>query len=491
MNYTIEMKNDLMQGSVVVIKIPLDTVDIISLETIASSPPSFLIPFQHRIVDQEVELLYAIKTCTPLKYLKETKDVLSYVEFWNDVLEPLISCDDWFMNHFCFLLDINQIFLDSKSGRVCYLYVPVKENIGSMDELQKLMVEISKVIRPQDLKLENAVLRELQAFQPTNFLEMLKNYRSSNRVSTPPKTQAIPRQAPTPEAIPKPVVKPKIPVMPKATMGKKQEMEANKEKIMAAPSLNEPLPPYIENSAGIKPQSTVDMPFQNLIGGNFEFEAVPKKTGGLFGNKEVKKAKALKELKDPKESKGKREGFSFKKDKAPQGEMLGGVPNFQDPQAYQPPPKQYQTPLPMQNAVAPQASNFQVQAFEEMEDGMTQIPDEEEGDTSAVLRKIGVAPTPEIVTLAIVEGVPYTIGRFDVTKGVQQNDFEFAKDTRGVSRRHCVIEKKNGAFHLIDLGSKGGTSLNGEKLAPNIPHFLKSGDQISFGFSGVDYVFQS
>ena len=58
------------------------------------------------------------------------------------------------------------------------------------------------------------------------------------------------------------------------------------------------------------------------------------------------------------------------------------------------------------------------------------------------------------------------------------NDGVIHSDT--VSRYHARIFKQDGAFFLMDLNSKNGTFLNGEMLAYNEPHRLKSMDMISF-----------
>ncbi len=48
-------------------------------------------------------------------------------------------------------------------------------------------------------------------------------------------------------------------------------------------------------------------------------------------------------------------------------------------------------------------------------------------------------------------------------------------DTK-VSRRHAIIHAQGGGFYLVDLGSRNGTLLNGQRL--RIPAQLKDGDQI-------------
>jgi pSer/pThr/pTyr-binding forkhead associated (FHA) protein len=39
----------------------------------------------------------------------------------------------------------------------------------------------------------------------------------------------------------------------------------------------------------------------------------------------------------------------------------------------------------------------------------------------------------------------------------------------------------NGAFHIVDLGSTNGTSVNGQRIAANAPERIKDGDEITLG----------
>lgn len=51
----------------------------------------------------------------------------------------------------------------------------------------------------------------------------------------------------------------------------------------------------------------------------------------------------------------------------------------------------------------------------------------------------------------------------------------------GVSRRHVMIRKTRTGFDVIDLGSRNGSWLNGEKLVPNKPYPVASGAELRMG----------
>ena len=106
----------------------------------------------------------------------------------------------------------------------------------------------------------------------------------------------------------------------------------------------------------------------------------------------------------------------------------------------------------------------------------------------ARLRLVGLVGLPKTIPL-IFQGRPFILGRFDVSVGIKQYDFEFDKSTKAVSRRHAAIEHGPCGYSITDLGSKAGTFVNGEKISE--PCLLKNGDRVSFGNSGADYIFES
>jgi len=106
------------------------------------------------------------------------------------------------------------------------------------------------------------------------------------------------------------------------------------------------------------------------------------------------------------------------------------------------------------------------------------------------LRYIGRAHLPQAIEVKIAEGEIFTIGRFDVSVGKRQSNFEFDKKTKAVSRRHAVIERDGGGYKIIDLSSSAGTFVNSQKLPPNTPYSLQTGCRVSFGNLGADYVWE-
>ena len=127
------------------------------------------------------------------------------------------------------------------------------------------------------------------------------------------------------------------------------------------------------------------------------------------------------------------------------------------------------------------------------------IPDDD-GETQIIggvagapyLRLVGDNTLPSTIPVPIQPGQSFTIGRFDVSVGQKQSDFEFEKRTKAVSRHHAVIERlATGEYQLKDLVSSAGTFINGTRLTPNVNYPINRNDKISFGTCGADYVWEA
>jgi len=106
------------------------------------------------------------------------------------------------------------------------------------------------------------------------------------------------------------------------------------------------------------------------------------------------------------------------------------------------------------------------------------------------LRLVGLRSLPDVIPIKLA-GRPFVIGRFDISIGRKQCDFEFDKTTKAVSRRHAAIELTASGFAIVDLDSRAGTFVNGNKVTPGQPHPIQHGDVVSFGGMGAEYVFEA
>jgi len=101
----------------------------------------------------------------------------------------------------------------------------------------------------------------------------------------------------------------------------------------------------------------------------------------------------------------------------------------------------------------------------------------------------GLNGLPDTILLRL-QGRPFIIGRYDVRVGHKQQDFEFPKETKAVSRRHASIERTARGYLITDLDSKVGTFINGTRITPGERYLIQTGDRVSFGSAGADYIFE-
>ena len=435
MNYTIQSKSDLSAGAMLVVTFPEEELDRKALATIQFDPPGFLVPFRYRVVNGQVECTYQLGSRTKLQYRFGNRSPKDYVSFWEQVLQPLLDCGDWFLTPYSFVMDTQYLFVDRQGGEVSYLYIPSKEPCSDYGALCALVAELSQRNGVTDPALENKVLRAImQDFRPKEFLTML---HQAMRDNIPPQQPAAPAPAPTPAPAPEPVPTP-VAVPQPAALDPQGKQAAS------------PNPGF---AGGLEDDIVID-----LSGG----EKKEKEKGwGLFGKKGKK---------PPKEETHKRGGL-FQKKEPPAQELLLGA-------AAQPAPSPTPAPvIPHQSWAAPTEESCEA----------TQLSDEM---SCPRLRLTGDPSLPREIPVALEVGRAFTIGRFDVSVGRPQSDFEFDKRTRAVSHHHAAIERGPEGYTVQDLSSSAGTFVDGEKLIPNVPRPLRQGSRIAFGTGGAEYIWE-
>lgn len=437
MVYSIERKTDL-SGAMLIVRFPEEDLDKKALCTIENDPPPFLIPFSYRRVDGMIECTYRPGSRSKLQYRFGSHGTAEYIALWDQVLQPLLDCGDWFLKPFSFVLDVRELYT-GREGGVSYLYVPSIPDCESFERLHGFVMELSQQNSVTDPALENRALRMMmQDFQPKGFLDMLHTFRGGESPA---------RQEPeAPKETPK--------EMPKGTRLPESLMPSGAEPQPVRPAAREvqPAPTPRPVPAG-EDDIQIQFPGQDRKAGK-------KEKKPLFGGKKEKPEKPVKEKKEKKPL--------FGGKKSPEREIiLGAAAEDRLPERRQ--------------EVRPQVS------YEEPEDAVTQVEDTPAG--MCCLRLAGAAQLPREIAVDLQPGQAFTIGRFDISVGRKQSSFEFPKDTRAVSRRHAAIEREpEGGYVLVDLASSAGTFVDGERLIPNVPRPLASGNRISFGTGGADYI---
>jgi pSer/pThr/pTyr-binding forkhead associated (FHA) protein len=117
--------------------------------------------------------------------------------------------------------------------------------------------------------------------------------------------------------------------------------------------------------------------------------------------------------------------------------------------------------------------------------------DETEDVPQAEIKPVNVSIVPDAgLGIYLESTAPVTIMRDDeIILGRQASGtgslvvdlVPFGAIQNGVSRRHAVIRRSGDGYEVIDLSSTNGTWVNGQRLAPDTPHPLLSGDIIRLG----------
>lgn len=104
---------------------------------------------------------------------------------------------------------------------------------------------------------------------------------------------------------------------------------------------------------------------------------------------------------------------------------------------------------------------------------------------------------PRQAFLVVVRGEPYPagtrfgLGRGSTTIGRRSSDSnpDIAFDSLCVSRRHLVIEWRDGSYFAADRGSKNGTRINGAALEEGLAARIRDGDRLSLAADAVIFAF--
>jgi len=176
-NCEIESKNDFLTGTYLIVKIPENELDQNALHTIQTDCPDFILPFNYKISNGQVELSYKVGSLCKLQYFYGDISHPVYILIWQSLLRPLLECGDWFMNPLSFILSTDYLYYDKSKKTIAYVYVPSTNRYSDYDAFNKMAIEIAKNITVSDPVLENKVLRSIiNDFNPGEFLKMSTQY---------------------------------------------------------------------------------------------------------------------------------------------------------------------------------------------------------------------------------------------------------------------------------------------------------------------------
>lgn len=465
-----------------------EKVDEIVLRVIRQDCPDFLLPISIMEVDDEKEIRYELFEGTRLSfdYDSAKKNMRmrkkDFILLLKNMLLPFKTCGDWFLDYHNILLDPAYILIGRKGYSVKYLYLPIRGYVNTETEVVAFFDRLIKQMEVEDdahYPLE--LLRVLSGdnANPMTLLEyILKEDVGTNEGESGGK--AVYR-AELPQA---------------AESARRAE---NFRERVGGSQAEEKRERAVEKKADTRFEGAGARPGAaggavgagpGAVGRESARPGVTVKEFGkqdiqgqlqakLFGDDEEDSRQEKQSKSDKgKTNKGKKENSAKEK-----SGLFGFLGKNKDTKAEVPVKNQdrpveqariERTPEPWQYA----------EGEDETEVGGAEI------DISGILRleliesKGKGDSCPRMVELDLREGA-ITVGRLDAN-GQAHSDYSFDSTVIFISKRQFRVEWIDGQYTIIDLGSRNGTFVNGQVLAPNIRQYLQEGDCIRLsGPSGM------
>jgi hypothetical protein len=105
---------------------------------------------------------------------------------------------------------------------------------------------------------------------------------------------------------------------------------------------------------------------------------------------------------------------------------------------------------------------------------------------------LGIEGETRSITFNANDITELVLGRSDPKTGEAPpiNLTDYGGLEKGVSRKHAVINRKDGSLYLIDQGSANGTYLNGQRLVAQQERVLRDGDDVRLGHLMIRITFE-
>lgn len=473
MKYTISQKQDVNQGLILTVEIPAADVDWHALYTLEADLPRFVVPFHYHQVDDVVELTFQPGDRRMLRYIGGDRKAEEYAELFINLLTPFQTCGDWFLMPLCFAVDFDWIFLEGTNNFASYLYFPVKEDCVTTEDIMELIRRVNNSVHVNDQELENKVLRTItdNNFRIADFMRIFQNV-SSGQKTQPAEVVVVEDQGEKEENAGRKSGSGRRGLggflSDKSAKGEKPEKPAKTDKGAAVQRVD----PDFADLDDDDDDDGLDIRISGA-NGKGDRNANKGEKGGLFGKLFGSSGEKQAKKNSRKESK-RRNRDKYEEDLAQDDDEDAG----------------YQVIGGSAVEVIPDKGHVG-DGFYDGNSGTVVIEKGKSGYTGPRLEYAGRGNHEPVIEIRMGHKNMFKIGRFDTVLNKKQSDFEFPADTKEVSRRHAVIEKRNGSYYLVDIGSLAGTYVNDFQIGLNEQYKLNNGDQVSFGMAGAVYYFYS
>jgi hypothetical protein len=436
----IEAEHSLKENTLKVTCNDSEKIDMIAVNVIKNDNPPFLLPMKSISVNNTMQLRYAMGNQMALAYSKLIFKKEEFLQFYQNLITPLVQCCDWMLDYHYFCVDMGYVYLDKNSFDIFYMYLPIASGRNEDEEILDFFQMVLNRITVTD---DSAFMVKLyQSFSRGNITlhELYEMVNLEQRQYT--------------DVVPEPVES-VVPVTKSVELQpEEKEPEVNRSDNFNIFSLF-----GSKGAKDVKEIKETDSVSKML---HPEDEVM----AALFGEDKKADKKRDKKIEKKVEKKGKREGFFGKKKKSPE------------------------EPLPIQ-----EISDQEIrQLIDQQSDSKSISPDYaqtgQDDEVTEIVGEYEQMDTPHLALLnADLAGVPSYVDlgfeKQQIILGRQssdrvQPDIAFASHYKKIGRMHACIKREQDAYCIIDLGSANGTTLNGNVLIPNQQYSIKAGDEIGF-----------
>lgn len=434
-------------------------LDEIAVHVIKEDCPDFLIPFRIVNVNDRTTLKYKLINTIALEYSDKELYKKEFVKLYMNLLTPFIEGKDWFLDHHNFCIDPRYIFLDKQNACVRFIYVPEASYCNSDEDILQFFKNTFVTVTIRDDANFQVKLYQFfsgRGYTLSDLYQLM--LQESQRIGASGGQKPEYHSAPA------------APVFATTTAANAVPLPKPVENSIPAPA---PLPeperkaPGNKLSFGIEKKSAAGKKEQGMAISVESYDSIDEESPeavveALFGGGGKKKNVNVK----PAAEKKKEGGFSLfgkKKQEAsvPNTKKISVTPEVLSPQMNQ---------------------SFAFESFAAASgegDDRTEIFSDDGPAAGAFLELFESPISGAIARIELNFTTPYiTIGR--ISSDEVQPDIAFGREFSRIGRKHARIEKREGIYYVIDLGSANHTMLNGQILIPNQPYQLTDGCELAF-----------
>lgn len=449
--------------------------DETALKVLEEDCPEFFLDFKVVDINDSITLKYKLVNNMALEYADTSMDKKTFIKLFMGLVSPFIECKDWLLSYRNICIDPEYIYVDKNNGSVKFVYVP---EYGYTNEDSEIFAFLKNTFISRNITDDSEFQVKMYRFFTRDdvtlkeLYDLLKQESKNVGGGSAPVAKPVQPQAVTPAPAP---VAPAAP-LPEVKKYVQPEPEKKKESIFSKKQ-EEPAPEKKTDNKKNKKDNFDDL-FGDFLGGSSSSSG-DDLFGDIFDSSSKKQSK-----KEDNNEKQEKKSLGF-------GGLFGGKKN-KEPVA-KTPVQPVSTPVqPAQPVQQPSSLGMNSMSGMGMQSSMGMSADvsdsgkteifydnafQEKGRPHLSFVSSPIEGALKVIYLDIKDDY-FVIGR-DSNDPVQA-DVCFSGAFKRIGRKHARVQREDGKFYLIDLGSQNKTLFNGEEMIPNKKYELRSGDEISF-----------